>query len=91
MMDSTQEGLAFVITLANMFGLFPISTKKIGGQKVMCFKWKSFPAVYCLAIICFFSIAIIIFCIKPIMQKGFFNQASPCNICLGIPIILKTN
>lgn len=52
-MNETQASFSFMITLANIFGIFPVSNEKIAGRKRLCFKWMSFKVVYCLAIFCF--------------------------------------
>lgn len=45
-MGDTEATFGFVISLANVFGLFPVSRKKVAGREKLCFKWRSLQTIY---------------------------------------------
>lgn len=43
-MGDTEASINFIITLANIFGIFPVSRKKVAGRKQLCFEWRSYTS-----------------------------------------------
>lgn len=77
-MAETEAIFAFIISIANIFGLFPVSRKEVAGRKQLCFKWRSFQVIHCLIIAVGLSVFNIVFDVVLVTKEGV-NFARLCN------------
>lgn len=69
-MGETEGSLAFTISLAKIFGIFPLSRQKVAGGQQMCFKWRSLQVIYCLATVVFLSLVNTVLDLRLMIHKG---------------------
>lgn len=69
-MGETEASFAFMITLANVFGIFPVSRKDVAGRKQLYFKWRSFKVIYCLTIVICPSFVSIVLDLRLMIHEG---------------------
>lgn len=69
-MGETEDSLAFTISLANIFGIFPVSRQKVAGGHQLCFKWRSLQVIHCLTTVMFLSFVNTVFEIRLMIYEG---------------------